>query len=124
MRRQLLNACSFCGVLHDMPVHLFGDPVSPDRAGTIHTSEQLPARDGRGLGPCVQSRFDPIGNWNGPNVTTLANQIDHSPMLLALLDVTDLEFGHLSPTQTAAEQYCQNCSITLTFQRLLVGCPQ
>ena len=78
MRRQLLDASSFCGVLHDMPDHLFRDPVSPDRAGTIHTSEQPPVRDGRGLGPFVQIRFDPIGNWDGTNVTTLANQIDHS----------------------------------------------
>src|ERR1017187_8997109 len=107
-----------------MPDHLFCDPVSPDRARTIHTSEQPPVPDGSSLGPFVQSRFDPIGDRNGTNVTTLANQIHHSPMLLALLEIANLEFGNLSPTQTAPEQHCQNCSITLAFQRLLVGGPQ
>src|ERR1017187_8331754 len=104
-----------------MPDHLFCDPVSPDCARTIHTSEQPPLPNGRGLSPCVQNRFDPIGDRDGTNMPPLANQIHHGPVLLALLDITNLEFGYLSPTQAASEQYCQNCSITLAFQRLLVG---
>src|SRR5260370_25467285 len=121
MRSALLDARSFCGVLHDMPDYLFRDPVSPDRARTIHTSEQPPVRYGCGLGPFIQSRFDPIGNRNCSDVSTLANQIHDGPMLLALLEITHLKFGHLSPTQTAAEKHCQNCSIPFAFQRLLVG---
>src|ERR1039458_4674805 len=103
--RELLNTCSLWGVLHDIPDHLFCDSISPDRARTIHTSEQPTLPDGSGLGPFVQSRFDPIGDRDGADVTTLANQIHHSPVLLALLDITNLEFGPLSPTQAAAEQY-------------------
>src|ERR1035437_2198897 len=119
--RELLDASLLCGALYDMPDHVFRDPVSPDRAGTIHTSEQPPVRDGRGPGPFVQSRLTPIGNRNRADVSTLANQIHYGPVLLALLDVTNLEFGHLSPTQAAAEQYCQDCSITFALQSLLVG---
>ena len=85
-----------------------------------NASEQPPVRDGCGAGPFVQSRFNPIGNRNRSDVSTLANQIHDGPMLLALLEITHLEFGHLSPTQTAAEQHCQNCSIPFAFQRLLV----
>src|ERR1035441_10086375 len=58
--RELLNTCSLWGVLHDIPDHLFCDSISPDRARTIHTSEQPTLPDGSGLGPFVQSRFDPI----------------------------------------------------------------
>src|ERR1039458_6287877 len=93
--RELLNTCLLCGVLHDMPDHLFRNPVSPDRARTIHTPEQAPVRNGRGLGPFIQSRFDPIRDRNRSDVSTLANQIHHGPMLLALLEITHLEFGHL-----------------------------
>jgi hypothetical protein len=85
----------------------------------------LPLDNRRGCGvKAVDTERLSQGNRNRADVSTLANQIDHSPMLLALLDVTNLEFGHLSPTQAAAEQYCQDCSITFAFQRLLVGGPQ
>src|ERR1017187_1098867 len=58
--RELLNICSLWGVLHDIPDHLFCDPVSPDRARTIHTSEQPTLPDGSGLGwlfRCRSARF-------------------------------------------------------------------
>src|ERR1035437_4154600 len=116
--RELLDASLLCGALYDMPDHVFRDPVSPDRPGTIHTSEQPPVRDCRGPGPFIQSRFNPIGNRNRSEVSTFANQLHVGPMLLALWEIPPLEFGYLCPTQTAPEQHCQDCSITLTFHRL------
>jgi hypothetical protein len=34
----------------------------------------------------------------------LAHQIDQSPVFLPLLDVANLEFGHLRPTEATPEQ--------------------
>src|ERR1039457_5117676 len=79
MRRQLLDACLLCRVLHDMADYLFRDPFSPDRAGTIHTSEQPPVRDGCGADPFVQSRFNPIGNRNRSDLSTLNGPMEEKP---------------------------------------------
>src|ERR1017187_8396061 len=79
MRRQLLDTCLLCRVLHDMADYLFRDPFSPDRAGTIHTSEQPPVRDGCGADPFVQSRFNPIGNRNRSDLSTLNGPMEEKP---------------------------------------------
>src|ERR1035437_7618512 len=95
--RELLNTCLLCGVLHDMPDHLFRDPVSPDRARTIHTPEQAPVRNGRGLGPFIQGPLHQTRGRTRPDVSTFANQIPPGPMLLALLGTTHRELAPLAP---------------------------
>jgi len=74
VRRQSLNL-GFRGALpNHAPDNFLGDAPTPNGAGFVHTSEQVPTVDVRGRGPDVDRLFDPRGNRNGSYVTTLADQ--------------------------------------------------
>ena len=70
-------------------------PLLTSSGKNARTGQTLPARKGcrarpatRGGGhPIVQLAFHPIGNRNCSNVASLADQINGSPMLLALLEM-------------------------------------
>ena len=47
-------------------------------------------------------------------MSSLADQVHHDPVIFPLLEITNVELGNLSATQTAAEQERQDRSIALT----------
>src|ERR1039458_8386855 len=112
MRRKLSNAYNRCVLLHGMPDDLLSDTVTPNRTSPAHTPKQAPVHNHGSLCPDIQGRLHPIGNWDGSNVPALADQIDHRPVLFALLDVSNLEFGYFSPTKTATQKYGQHACLS------------
>jgi hypothetical protein len=55
---------------------------------------------------------------------SFTHQIDQRSVILPLLDVANLELGHLRPTEAAAEQNGKDRPIAPTLQRLFVRRPQ
>jgi len=97
MGRELLDARLSSVPFHDVPDDLLRNAGTPNGAVPAHAAKQPPVLNSGGSRPIVNCRFHLLGNGDGPNVTALADQIDERPVLLALLDVSDLEFGDFRP---------------------------
>jgi hypothetical protein len=54
-------------------------------------------------------------------VASLANQINNGPMLLALLEMIQCQSYGFMPSQPTREQQCEQCSVALSFQSLVIG---
>ncbi len=67
-----------------------------------------------------QSSLVCFWNGNGPNVTSLANEVDNRPVLFSPLKVIDGQFGSLATTKATTQQHGQKRPIALTFQRLSI----
>src|ERR1017187_3408043 len=101
---KLLNAGALCAGFHNVPNHFFGDAVAPNRALTADAAKHSPIPDACCLSPFVNCCLDPVGDRHSTDMPALAHQIDQSPVVLPLLDVANLELGHLRPTEATAEQ--------------------
>jgi hypothetical protein len=55
-------------------------------------------------------------------VAALPNQVDDCPVLFALLQVIDCQFGDLMPSEATRQKNCQQCSVTLTSEPLRIWC--
>ena len=65
--------------------------------------------------------LDPVWNRNGPNMTTLPNQVHNRPVVFAPLEKVKGQFGEFPTTQSAAQQNGEKRSIALTFEGLGPG---
>ena len=55
-------------------------------------------------------------------MASLADQINNGPMLFALLEMIQSQRYGFMPPQAAREQQCEQCSVTFSFQSLMIGC--
>src|SRR5262249_46381747 len=65
--------------------------------------------------------FHPVGNGHGPNVPTLADQIDDGPVTLPPLEMSNVELCRLFPAQPAAQEDPEQRPISLALERVGVG---
>ena len=91
-------------LFHQMLDHPLRYSITPMLACSTDASKQPSGRKGCGGDPRVNGRFDPVGDRHSTDMPALAHQIDQSPVVLPLLDVANLELGHLRPTEATAEQ--------------------
>jgi hypothetical protein len=61
----------------------------------------------------IEGGFSPTWDGYGTDVTTFANEIDHSPVSLAHLDFIQLQAHKFRPAKTTAKQHRQHCNIPL-----------
>ena len=66
--------------------------------------------------PVVNGLLHPVGNWNGPDVTTFPNKVHEGPVIFASLDQANRQFGEFTTPKAAAQQDRQDGSIALAFQ--------
>ena len=94
MRRKFAHA-NFCSELFDdVPDELLRHLFTPNLAGATHAAEEATTGDSSGFHPVVQEIPHPIGDRDGPNVTSLPAQVDDCPMPFALLEVINCQRVH------------------------------
>src|ERR1700730_9009678 len=120
--RQLRHADALGGFLHNVPNRLHRHAISPCPSNSVDSAEQLSSFNCGCGNPIVQFGSHPIGNWNRSNVASLANQVNNSPMLFALLEMIQSQCHGFMPPQAAREQQCEQCSVAFSFQSLMIGC--
>ena len=116
--RCYLGKPEFSRVLfHDVPDYSFRYAVTPVFACSTDTSEQVSRpKFAAAASHTVDSRFDPVGHRNGSNVPAFANQINYRPMLLALLQVREVQISQFAASKSAAQQDGENRPIPLSFE--------
>ena len=70
---------------HHAPDHLRTDTGLSNTLGLIDGPKYRAVRHSGGMQPIICCRFDPDGNWHGPHVAALADQISDDPMIFPLL---------------------------------------
>src|SRR6267142_383660 len=120
--RQLRHADALGGFLHNVPSRLHRHAISPSPSNFVDPAEQVSSINCGCGEPIVQFGSHPIRNWNRSNVASLANQINNSPMLFALLEMIQSQRHGFMPPQAARERQCEQCSVTFSFQSLMIGC--
>jgi hypothetical protein len=90
MRCNMLQPGSLAASLDHIPHDILRDAAAPHLSHSGDCSEDFAFSDPGCLCPLVEGRFDPVRNGNGADVATLANEINHCPVLLAHLDIIQL----------------------------------
>src|ERR1700687_3979139 len=101
--RQLRHADALGGFLHNVPNRLHRHAISPCPSDFVDPAEQFSAINCGCGEPIVQFGSHQIGNWNRPNVASLADQINNGPMLFALLEVIQSQSHGFMPPQPTRE---------------------
>jgi hypothetical protein len=91
MRRNMLQAHSFAATLDYVPHDILRDAFSPYLSRSGNRSKDPSLRDLRRYYPLIECRFDPLRNGHRPDMPALADQIHHSPVPLAHLDLIHLK---------------------------------
>ena len=89
-------------MFHDMPDYSFSYAVAPGFACPTDTSEQSSGRNSGGSHPLVDRHFHPVGHRDGSNVPAFAEEINYRPMLLALLQMREVQLSQLAASESAA----------------------
>jgi hypothetical protein len=87
MWREFRDSKYSCVLLHDVPNHLLCHFVAPNRTSPTDSPKKSAIGDVSRGQPIINGPLHPIGNWNGPNMARLANQINDSPVVFAALQM-------------------------------------
>ena len=113
VRRKFAHA-NFCRELFDdAPDELLRHLFTPNLAGATHAAEEATTGDSSGFHPVVQEIAHPIGDRDGPNVTSLPAQVDDCPMPFALLEVINCQTSEfMTPKSASRSLVCEtpDCS--------------
>jgi hypothetical protein len=90
-------------------------------AGPTDTSAKSPGRN-RGRQPLIDSRFHPVGHRNGSDVPAFTNEINYRPMLLALLQMPEVQISQLAASKSAPQQDGENRPIPLSLEGVCIRC--
>ena len=107
MRRQPVDSSSLGSLSYDPPNQLFADSRPPNMAHATYPAKEDAFTDGSGTEPLIQSYFHPGRNRHGPDVATLAVQVDDCPVLVPLLEVPQGQTRQLCSAEPAAQQQSQ-----------------
>src|SRR6266568_2812187 len=122
MRRQLCHANSFRILLYHMPDRLLCDAIAPNAAHFSYSAENPAPVDPSSMEPLVQFRNHPVGNGDRSNVSSLTQQIDNGPVILALLEMVESQTDCLMPPQSACQEQGQKGPIPFSFDTRAVWC--
>jgi hypothetical protein len=85
VRSHILDTTFRTPGLHHTPYNLRAECTSPNSLGLVDCAKDWARIDFGGIQPIIYGSLDPVGNWHGPHVTALADQIRDDPMIFALL---------------------------------------
>src|SRR2546425_5782497 len=98
-------------LLHHVPDYPLRYAVTPALPGSADTPEHFSGREFGRTNPRIHDRFDPVRHRYGSNMAAFANQIDYGPMFLSLLQMRELQISQLTPSQPAAKQHREDCTV-------------
>jgi hypothetical protein len=121
MRRKLGNP-QLSGVLfYNVPYDLLGHFGTPWHPRSTDAAKNSTLRHARCPQPIIDRPLDPIGNGDGSDVTSLSNQINYRPVLLAPLKVIERQIRQFTSSQSTTQQNRQQGSVPLALKRAGVG---
>jgi len=84
-------------ILNRVPHDFLRYFTAPRASVSADAAKNSSVRDPRCRRPKVKRPFDPIGHGYGPDVSTLADEINDGPMFVATLDVIQAQLDQLAP---------------------------
>ena len=109
-------------LFHHMPNYALGDAVTPALSSPTNATKYRATCYARSASPRIQGRFHPAWHRHGPDVPTLADQIDDGPVLLPLLYVGERQIRELAPAQSAAKQGRELRTVSFALERVDIRC--
>jgi hypothetical protein len=110
------------GILFDnMPHNSLGHPISPGLPSPANTPEDSTSDDSCCHNPFVDTLLHPFWNWNGPNMTTLSDQVHYGPVVVTTLEEIKGQIGEFLTTQASAQQDGKKRCVALAFEGLGSG---
>lgn len=91
MRGNVLEARSLAAGLDYVPDNVLRDATPPYFSKSGHRSKDFALTNAGSSYPLIESAFDPGRNRDRADVATFADQVHHSPVSLAHLDVIQLQ---------------------------------
>ena len=87
----VLQPCAHAAGPDHIPHHILRDTLPPYLVRSGHGPEDSSLSYPGGRRPFIERGFDPLGNGNGTDVASLANQIHYGPVPLTHLDLMHLQ---------------------------------
>ncbi len=119
VRREFRNAERDRVFFHDVPDCLFGDAGSPDLSSPGDTAKQGAVDYTGCCQPVVNCLLHPVRHRHGPDMAAFSHHVNDGPVILALLQVSDLQFSQFATAQATAEEDRQDRSVTLSDHGVL-----
>jgi hypothetical protein len=86
----VVQSCFLTATPDYVPDHVLRNAMAPHFSFTGDRPEDLALCDVGSASPLIERGFDPVWYGYGTNVAAFANQINHSPVALAHLDLVQL----------------------------------
>ena len=106
-------------LLDNMPNDSLGHALTPGLSGSTNAPKHPTGGDSRRRQPVVNRLLYAVGNRNGPDVSTLSNQVHSCPMVFALLEEVKGQFGEFTTPKAAPQQNGEKRSVALTLEGFL-----
>ena len=103
MRRKLRHTQLGCELLNYMPHHLLCYALTPNGSRPRNASKQSSTSDPSRYDPFIGDLFNPVWNRDSSDMTRFPNQVDDRPVIFALLQMIQGQFGQLTTTQPTPE---------------------
>ena len=102
MRCEVVELQTQCTATDYVPDDVLGYALTPNGSVTTDRSEHSSGRDGCSCQPSVHGTLHPDRHGDGPDVVTLADEVNDRPMTLSNLYVFSAQGRQLGSAQTAA----------------------
>jgi hypothetical protein len=106
--------------LHHTPDNLRAECTLPNSLGLVDCAKDGVSIDLGGIQPIIYCRFDPAGNWHGPHVAALADQISDDPMLFPLLQRLHRQGRCLRSPEAATQENGNHGVVTLAPETTVI----
>jgi hypothetical protein len=104
VRREFAHANFGRELLDDVPDELLRHSFAPNPASATHAAEEAATGNSGRFHPVAQETAHPIGDADGPNVTSLPTQVHDSPMPFTLLEVIDFQSSKFVTPKSAGQK--------------------
>ncbi len=105
MRRHIAEIAGLARLLDNAPDDFRTEPTRGNSPGFVYRAKDRPIDDSRLRHPRLESSGNPEWDWNGPNMTTLADQIGEHPVFFSLLQILNAQCCQFRATQSASQQH-------------------
>ena len=106
--------------LHHTPDNLRAECTLPVSLGLVDCAKDGANIDLGVIQPIIYCRFDPAGNWHGPHVAALADQINDDTMLFPLLQRLHRQGRCLRSPEAATQENGNHGVVTLAPETTVI----
>jgi hypothetical protein len=107
MRREFAHSDFPGELLDDVPDEFLRHPLAPNLASAAHAAEEATTGDFSSFHPLIEETPHPIGDGDGPNMTSLTTQVSDCTMTFTLLEVIDRQASDFVTPKSASQKDCK-----------------